>query len=71
MTKHQSGKGETGGKRQKAKAKSEAMAKSEAKDKSKAKPDEPYWQQNSSKKRSGANRFQSQPHSVGKRFWRI
>jgi hypothetical protein len=65
MTKHQSGKGETGEKRQKAKAKSEA------KDKSKAKPDEPYWQQNSSKKRSGANRFQSQPHSVGKRFWRI
>ena len=65
MTKHQSGKGETGEKRQKAKAKSEA------KDKSKAKPHEPYWQQNSSKKRSGANRFQSQPHSVGKRFWRI
>ena len=33
---------------------------------------EPYWQQSGGKKkRKGSGDFQSQPHTVGKRYWRM
>jgi hypothetical protein len=35
------------------------------------KADTPYWQKNAGKKGPAPDRSQSQPHSVGKRFWRM